>query len=162
MLASFARYGGIDDAFIAFRCADHFVQGHGLVFSPGERVDDYTCILWVRLLSLPAALGVDLVVASKVFGALFAMLALVGRTLGKLVPPTTWIALNPVGAPRSRPSAAHPLAAARHFRARDRQESAHPTLVRAQPTAAARRALPAVPAPCRFFAQHSLVGRAQR
>jgi len=49
-----------------------------------------------------------------------------------------------------------------HFGARDRQGSAHPALVRAQPTAAARRALPAVPAPRRLFAQHSLVGRAQR
>ncbi len=77
VLAFFARFGVIDDAFIAFRYADHFVQGHGLVFNLGERVEGYTCFLWVMLLSLPAALNLDLVVASKLFGALFAALTLV-------------------------------------------------------------------------------------
>ncbi|MBW1844462.1 MAG: hypothetical protein JRJ05_08990 [Deltaproteobacteria bacterium] len=77
VLAFFARFGVIDDAFIAFRYAEHFVQGHGLVFNIGERVEGYTCFLWVMLLSLPAALGLDLVVASKILGALFALVTVV-------------------------------------------------------------------------------------
>jgi 4-amino-4-deoxy-L-arabinose transferase-like glycosyltransferase len=77
VLAFFARFALIDDAFIAFRYAEHFAQGHGLVFNLGERVEGYTCFLWVMLLSLPALLGLDLVVASKIFGALFAVLTLV-------------------------------------------------------------------------------------
>lgn len=71
VLAYFARFAVIDDAFIVFRYAEHFVQGHGLVFNIAERVEGYTCFLWIMLLSLPAALGLDLVVTSKILGALF-------------------------------------------------------------------------------------------
>jgi arabinofuranosyltransferase len=77
VLAFFARFAVIDDAFIAFRYAEHFVQGHGLVFNIGERVEGYTCFLWVMLLSLPAALGLDLVVTSKILGAVFAVVTVV-------------------------------------------------------------------------------------
>ncbi len=31
-----------DDAFISFRYARHLVEGHGLVWNPGERVEGYT------------------------------------------------------------------------------------------------------------------------
>ncbi|MBW2543729.1 MAG: hypothetical protein JRF15_16735, partial [Deltaproteobacteria bacterium] len=77
VLAFFARFGVIDDAFIAFRYAEHFARGDGLVFNIGERVEGYTCFLWVMLLSLPAALGLDLVMVSKFFGACFAVATLV-------------------------------------------------------------------------------------
>ena len=36
-----------DDAFIAFRYVRNFVEGHGLVFNPGERVEGYSSFLWV-------------------------------------------------------------------------------------------------------------------
>ena len=36
-----------DDAFISFRYARKLLQGHGLVFNPGERVEGYTNFLWV-------------------------------------------------------------------------------------------------------------------
>ncbi len=96
-LAFFSRFGVIDDAFIAFRYAEHFVQGHGLVFNLGERVEGYTCFLWVMLLSLPTALGLDLVVASKIFGALFAVMTLVVTarffpTDSASLPRTRWLA----------------------------------------------------------------------
>ncbi len=41
-----------DDAFITFRTIDHFVNGRGLVYNPGERVQSYTHPLWMFLLSL--------------------------------------------------------------------------------------------------------------
>jgi len=41
-----------DDAFITFRTVDHFVNGRGLVYNPGERVQSYTHPLWMFLLSL--------------------------------------------------------------------------------------------------------------
>ena len=48
-----------DDAFIAFRYARNWAQGHGLVFNPGfERVEGYTNFLWVALLALGERLGV--------------------------------------------------------------------------------------------------------
>lgn len=40
-----------DDAFIAFRAADNFVNGFGLVSNPGERVQGFTNPLWVLLFS---------------------------------------------------------------------------------------------------------------
>ena len=40
-----------DDSFISFRYAKNFVNGDGLVFNPGERVEGYTNFLWVMMLS---------------------------------------------------------------------------------------------------------------
>ena len=36
----------LDDAFISFRYARNLLEGHGLVFNPGERVEGYTNFLW--------------------------------------------------------------------------------------------------------------------
>ena len=36
-----------DDAFISFRYARNLLEGHGLVFNPGEYVEGYTNFLWV-------------------------------------------------------------------------------------------------------------------
>lgn len=40
-----------DDAFISFRYAQNLIEGHGLVFNVGERVEGYTNFLWTILLS---------------------------------------------------------------------------------------------------------------
>ena len=45
-----------DDAFISFRYARNLLEGHGLVFNPGEYVEGYTNFLWV--LELAALWGV--------------------------------------------------------------------------------------------------------
>ena len=39
----------IDDSYISLRYARNLVEGHGLVFNPGERVEGYTHPLWVLL-----------------------------------------------------------------------------------------------------------------
>src|SRR5512144_1358529 len=36
-----------DDAYISFRYVRNFVEGRGLVFNAGERVEGYTNFLWV-------------------------------------------------------------------------------------------------------------------
>lgn len=64
----------VDDAFIAFRYAENWVAGHGLVFNLGERVEGYTCFLWVALLAAFKALGASVITAARVVG--------VGLTLG--------------------------------------------------------------------------------
>jgi hypothetical protein len=46
-----------DDAFISFRYASNLVDGHGLVFNPGERVEGYTNFLWVLVSAVFVALG---------------------------------------------------------------------------------------------------------
>ena len=48
-----------DDAFISFRYARNLVEGKGLVWNPGERVEGYTNFLWTLLMAVPFALGLD-------------------------------------------------------------------------------------------------------
>ena len=57
-----------DDAFISYRYVKNFVNGHGLVFNPGERVEGYTNFLWIILLSIFAKFGLDIIVVSKILG----------------------------------------------------------------------------------------------
>ena len=45
-----------DDAFISFRYARNLLEGHGLVFNPGEYVEGYSNFLWTLELALLWAL----------------------------------------------------------------------------------------------------------
>lgn len=49
----------LDDAFISLRYAQHLVEGQGLVWNVGERVEGYTSFLWTLLLALPLGAGSD-------------------------------------------------------------------------------------------------------
>ncbi len=62
-----------DDAFISFRYAKNFIEGHGLVYNIGERVEGYTNFLWTLLLSLFMRMGFDPVVVSQVLGIWFSL-----------------------------------------------------------------------------------------
>ncbi len=62
-----------DDAFISFRYAKNFVEGHGLVYNIGERVEGYMNFLWTLFLSAFIGLGMDVVVVSQVLGILFSL-----------------------------------------------------------------------------------------
>ncbi|MEM7539558.1 MAG: hypothetical protein AAF639_45800, partial [Chloroflexota bacterium] len=42
-----------DDAYITLRTIDNWVNGYGLVYNVGERVQSYTHPLWMLLLSVP-------------------------------------------------------------------------------------------------------------
>lgn len=55
------RYAGaqLDDSFISFRYARNLVEGHGLVFNPGERVEGYTNLLFVLLSAVFIGVGID-------------------------------------------------------------------------------------------------------
>lgn len=55
-----------DDAFISFRYARNLLEGHGLVYNVGERVEGYTNFAWTVLLAGAGALGFDLAQASVV------------------------------------------------------------------------------------------------
>lgn len=46
-----------DDAFVSFRYARNLVEGHGLVFNPGERVEGYTNPLWTLWIALGMRFG---------------------------------------------------------------------------------------------------------
>jgi len=59
-----------DDAFISFRYVANFLNGHGLVYNIGERVEGYTSPGWVVLLSLAGALGFDYPAVARFLGIL--------------------------------------------------------------------------------------------
>ena len=56
-----ARLAGLqlDDTYISFRYARNLVEGHGLVFNPGEHVEGYTNFLFVLASALFLKLGID-------------------------------------------------------------------------------------------------------
>jgi tetratricopeptide (TPR) repeat protein len=66
-----------DDAFISYRYVRNFIQGHGLVFNPGERVEGYTNFLWIILLAMFTRLGADMITASKILGVASGCIALI-------------------------------------------------------------------------------------
>ena len=67
---------GMDDAYISFRYADHLAHDQGLVFNAGERVEGYSNLLWILILTPFAALGIDLVPVSQILGLACSILAL--------------------------------------------------------------------------------------
>ena len=85
----------VDDTFIALRYARNLVDGHGLVFNPGQRVEGYSNFLWVVLeaglmyLGWPVITGIKLI--GLVSGAAVGVLAFVlaarvyGERPGRLV-----------------------------------------------------------------------------
>src|SRR5437870_4976522 len=60
----------LDDAYITYRYARHLAEGYGLGAwnHTGEDVEGYSSPLWTLLLGGAAWLGVDVGIASKVFG----------------------------------------------------------------------------------------------
>ncbi|MCX7877461.1 MAG: tetratricopeptide repeat protein [Ignavibacteria bacterium] len=65
-----------DDSFITYRYVENFVSGHGLVFNIGEKVEGYTCFLWILLLSLIKSLGINFISASVTLGIIFSLLTI--------------------------------------------------------------------------------------
>ncbi len=65
-----------DDAFISFRYIKNFVEGNGLVFNIGERVEGYTNLLWVLILSGLLSVNIGIENASQVLSVLFGVVVL--------------------------------------------------------------------------------------
>lgn len=68
-IISFNHIG--EDAFITFRYIENFVDGKGLVFNEGERVEGYSNFLWLLILTAPKLLGLTLINSSKVLSIFF-------------------------------------------------------------------------------------------
>ncbi len=66
-----------DDSFVAFRYARNFVDGLGLVYNAGERVEGYTNFLWMMIIALGIKLGFDPVSYSSGLGIGFFILTLI-------------------------------------------------------------------------------------
>jgi len=65
----------VDDAYITFRYARNFIDGNGLVFNVGERVEGYSNFLWVILLGIASKLGFDIPIFAKWVGVIFTLLS---------------------------------------------------------------------------------------
>jgi hypothetical protein len=65
-----------DDACISFRYAQNLLNGHGLVFNPGERVEGYTNFLWTVIIAGTMAVGGDPVSASRFLGLILGLVTL--------------------------------------------------------------------------------------
>jgi arabinofuranosyltransferase len=59
-----------DDAFISLRYARRLIDGHGLTWNDGERVEGYSNLLWVLLTASVGSIGIDLVLAARILGIL--------------------------------------------------------------------------------------------
>lgn len=70
-----------DDAYITLRYCRNLIEGHGLVWNEGERVEGYTNFLHLQAIALLGRLGVDLVSASRIVSAV-SFTGLVGLLLG--------------------------------------------------------------------------------
>lgn len=66
-----------DDAFISFRYALNFVNGHGLVFNYGERVEGFTNFLWTVILIPFIKVGLDPIIYSNAISLFLFVLLLV-------------------------------------------------------------------------------------
>lgn len=72
-----------DDAYISFVYARNFIEGHGLVFNIGERVEGFTNPLWTFLIALGMLAGFEPAAFAMVLGLLFFSLSLL--TLERIV-----------------------------------------------------------------------------
>jgi hypothetical protein len=84
-----------DDAFISFRYADHLVDGSGLVWNPGERVEGITNLLWTLIIALFRMPGFDPVHAAALLGTISFAAALWAlyrvETARQRLPVATWV-----------------------------------------------------------------------
>jgi arabinofuranosyltransferase len=72
-----------DDAFISFRYAENLLNGHGLVYNPGEAVEGISNISWTLLMAGFMGIGADPVATSILLGLL---------SVAALVAATAWLA----------------------------------------------------------------------
>jgi hypothetical protein len=91
----------IDDAFITFRYARNLIDGAGLVFNIGERVEGYSNLLWTLLMAGGMTVGVPPETLSRLVSLISALTVLVltwrtGRRLLPDEPASRWISLLPV------------------------------------------------------------------
>ncbi len=56
--SAFQKRWVCDDAFISYRYALNLVEGHGLVYNAGERVEGYSNFLWTLWCVVPIVLGI--------------------------------------------------------------------------------------------------------
>jgi len=82
-----------DDAYISYRYAENIANGYGPVYNVGERVEGYTCVLWILLLAAVAKAGLDVARMSVALGIGFGWLTIIA---------TSWVAYQVSGESAAR------------------------------------------------------------
>src|SRR5436190_10766773 len=84
----------VDDAFVSFRYAANLLDGKGLVYNAGERVEGYTNFLWTVLVAAIAALtriSIPHVALVLDLASYLALVAVVHRLGRRLSPETSYV-----------------------------------------------------------------------
>ncbi|HKQ60758.1 MAG TPA: hypothetical protein VJS92_05685 [Candidatus Polarisedimenticolaceae bacterium] len=81
-----------DDALISLRYARRLLDGHGLTWNDGERVEGYSNLLWVVLAAGLGRLGVELIAAVRVLGLASAAAAVLAVLRARRDEPPAWVA----------------------------------------------------------------------
>ncbi|MBI5765301.1 MAG: hypothetical protein HZA51_17455 [Planctomycetes bacterium] len=68
IVSAFQKRWVCDDAFISYRYALNLVEGHGLVYNAGERVEGYSNFLWTLWCAVPIVLGIRCETWSMMWG----------------------------------------------------------------------------------------------
>lgn len=71
----------VDDAYISYRYAENLVQGQGLVWNPGERVEGFTNPLWTLMIAGGLGLGFEAPRLGYAFGMVSGLALLLGTAL---------------------------------------------------------------------------------
>lgn len=92
--ANFYRPWVKDDPYITFQYARNLVDGNGLVFNPGEKVEGFSNPSWVLLAALAFKLGVDPLWMAHLAGILAGLVALFfsWRVVADLLGESSWTA----------------------------------------------------------------------
>jgi hypothetical protein len=96
----------VDDAFISFRYARNLIDGHGLVYNLGERVEGYTNLSWTLMIAGALAAGADPEWFTTVLGGAFGLgtIVVTYRVAERLLPASpvpcvaTWLLATSPGA----------------------------------------------------------------
>jgi len=84
-----------DDALISLRYARRLLDGHGLTWNAGERVEGYSNLLWVLSTAALGWLGIDLVTSTRILGVAGMVLAM--AAVVHAFPPSSRSAVFPPG-----------------------------------------------------------------
>ena len=95
-----------DDAYISYRYVANFLNGHGLVYNIGERIEGFTNFGWVIYMALVGALNIDYILVSRLTGLLCGASIIVltfilarrlfeGKDFWITLLPTYLVAINP-------------------------------------------------------------------
>jgi hypothetical protein len=75
-----------DDAYISYRYVQNYLDGHGLVYNIGERVEGFTNFGWVVYLLMCGSWGMKIITVSKITGyVLGGLLVIISYLIGREV-----------------------------------------------------------------------------